>query len=207
MQTAAIRYELGDHHSFEFVEGAIAHPMDPGIKSLVSEHDEFFCYLDETSASSCITALDDLETYMAAEGPFDAVMAFSQGASLAATLMIQKLWQDPIQQHINPLFKCAVFFSGGIPGDPVAIRRNEPRLLDHATDGEVIQVPTAHIWGSKDPQHLSFGLPLSQLCKNETRMVFTHEGGHEVPGSSSKDAVTGSVNAIRRTVAKAVSAQ
>lgn len=27
---AAIRYELGDHHSFEFVEGAIAHPMDPG---------------------------------------------------------------------------------------------------------------------------------------------------------------------------------
>lgn len=150
--------------------------------------------------------MDDLEDYIATEGPFDAVMAFSQGAGLAATLMIRKLLQEPAQQRINPLFKCAIFFSGGIPGDPAALGKNELRPLSYDTDGEVIGVPTAHIWGSNDQQYPTFGPVLSQLCKREMRTVFIHQGGHEIPGSSSKDAVTATVHAIRRTIAKATSA-
>lgn len=38
MQTAAIRYELGDHHEFEFVEGTISHAIAPEIEPLVSKH-------------------------------------------------------------------------------------------------------------------------------------------------------------------------
>lgn len=32
--TAALRYELGDHHSFEFIEGAVQCPMAPGLETL-----------------------------------------------------------------------------------------------------------------------------------------------------------------------------
>lgn len=164
-------------------------------------------YLDEKTASSCTAALDDLEDYIAAEGPFDAVMAFSQGAGLAAMLMVRKLQQEPMQQRLNPLFKCAIFFSGGFPGDPAALRKNELRPLSYDTDEEVIHLPTAHIWGANDQQYPTFGPVLSQLCKHETRMVFMHQGGHEIPGTSSKEAVTATVHAIRRTVAKAIPVQ
>lgn len=159
------------------------------------------------SVSSCTAALDDLEDYIAAEGPFDGVMAFSQGAGLAATLMVRKLLQEPMQQRLNPLFKCAIFFSGGLPGDPAALRKNQLRPLSFDIDGEVIDVPTAHIWGSNDQQYPTFGHVLSQLCKLEMRAVFIHQGGHEIPGSNSKDAVTATVQAIRRTIAKATSTQ
>jgi hypothetical protein len=30
MQTAAIRYELGDHHTYDFVEGNITCEIEPG---------------------------------------------------------------------------------------------------------------------------------------------------------------------------------
>ncbi len=34
--TAALRYELGDHHSFEFVEGSVACPMASGSETPLS---------------------------------------------------------------------------------------------------------------------------------------------------------------------------
>ena len=153
---------------------------------------------------SCRKALDDLDAYITEEGPFDAVLAFSQGAALAATFIIRKFNQDPKQQHINSVFKCAIFISGGIPRDPAALLYDEMRSLDYPTDGEVIPVPTAHIWGSND---LLSPSELSRLCKSQGRTTFIHGGGHEVPGSRSKDAVTGTVHAIRRTIDKTVYTQ
>ena len=170
------------------------------IKAFAGD-DKFYSYFDPESVESCRKALDDLDAYIAAEGPFDAILAFSQGAALAATLIVRKFSQESKQQHVNPTFKCAVFLSGGVPCDPSALLRDELRILDHASDGEVIPVPTANIWGSND---LSWPPELSKLCMAQGRTVFIHDGGHEVPGSKSKPALTGTVQAIRRTVDKAL---
>ncbi|KAI9842655.1 MAG: hypothetical protein M1837_007022 [Sclerophora amabilis] len=207
MQTAALRYELGDHHTYDFIEGSIPHPTAPEIEDLFPGDEEFFTYFDATSSLSCRTALDDLEAYITAEGPFDAVMAFSQGASLAATLMVRQLQREPANRPVQPFFKCAVFFSGGIPADPATLPGEELRPLDYATDGEVIHVPTAHIYGSNDQQYPTFGPVLSKLCDAKMRTVFVHEGGHEVPGTRLKDAVSGAVNAIRKAVDMALTVQ
>ena len=168
---------------------------------------EYFQYFDINSASSALKALNDLDAYIEAEGPYDAVLAFSQGAALAATLMIRKLRQNPVEQHLSPLFKCGVFISGGIPADYGGLLDGKIRLLSHAEDGELIPVPTANIWGQDEGEFSGNSKQLAGLCQSQGRVIFIHKGGHEVPGSRSRDAVTASVNAVRRTIQTALHAQ
>ncbi|KAL9608150.1 MAG: hypothetical protein Q9167_007002 [Letrouitia subvulpina] len=175
------------------------------IQSLFSTDEEFFSYFDESSVHSCQKALADLETYIQTEGPFDAVLAFSQGAALATTLMVKKWREDPGAQRSDPVFRCGIFFSGGVPCDPDALLlRGQIRTLDFDSDGVAIPVLTACIWGKDD---LPFPPRLCALCDPRGRTVFVHEGGHEVPGSKDMGAVNTTVHTIRRTVAKACRAQ
>ena len=134
-------------------------------------------------------------------------MAFSQGAALAATLMVRKSQQDPKGQRADPVFKCAVFISGGVPCDPDLLMQDELRLLSYEVDQEPVAVPTANIWGAHDTLFPGSSAALSKLCNARERTDFVHEGGHEVPGSKSKEAVNGTVHAIRRAIDKALYAQ
>lgn len=43
-----------------------------------------------------------------------------------------------------------------------------------------IDVPTVHLYGSKDPRYVA-GIQLSGMCDPGKRRVFNHEGGHEIP--------------------------
>lgn len=124
-------------------------------------------------------------------------MAFSVGALLAATLMVRNS-----QRSINPPFRCAVFLCGGIPGDPSALAQNDIRLLNYAADGEIISVPTAHIWGKNDPQVSFFGPELSRLSNSRLKSIFIHEGGHEVPSAKDRPALMRAVNCIQTTIEK-----
>lgn len=135
-------------------------------------------------------------------------MAFSEGAGLAAMLMIHKVQCSPMEQHLHPVFKCAIFFSGGVPADPGTLeQREEVRFLDYERDGELIGVPTAHIWGKNDMEYPAFGPVLSRLCKADLRKVFIHEGGHEVPGRKDPPAMGTVVQIIRHTIAVALNSQ
>lgn len=157
---------------------------------------------------SCIKALTDLQAFIDEEGPFDAVMAFSQGAGLAASLIIHRIRQEQAQQRTSssspPLFRCAIFFCGGVPEDPTAaIEGKERRLLSFEEDGELIDIPTAHIWGRHDKLYPTFGPVLSKLCKASEREDFVHEGGHEIPGPRDPAAVAKTVQVIKRTLTRA----
>jgi hypothetical protein len=59
--------------------------MAPEFANVASPNDEFFAYADFNDLASCLTALNQLDAYIAAEGPFDGLIAFSQGATIAAT--------------------------------------------------------------------------------------------------------------------------
>lgn len=43
-----------------------------------------------------------------------------------------------------------------------------------------IRIPTVHIYGSKDPRYFA-GVQLSSFCDPQTRKVYNHGGGHEIP--------------------------
>jgi predicted esterase len=103
-------------------------------------------------------------------------MGFSQGASLAATYIVRKTQQDQAEAALKPAFKCAVFICGGDAFD----LNGEGAVLTASLVGQVIDVPTAHIVGSKDP-YLQASLRLIEICNRESRVVYEHRGDHEVP--------------------------
>ncbi|KAM0794238.1 serine hydrolase FSH [Usnea florida] len=202
--TTALRYELADGHTFDFVEGSLPSPMAPEIHPFFPADGQYFKYFDLDSAESMRKALSDLERYVEEEGPFDGVMAFSVGGTLAAALIISKLIK--YQGRNNPLpFKCALFLSSGAPFDPAAALRDDIRNIS-PTEGELIQIPTAHIWGSNDELARSTSVVLSDLCDRRLKTVFVHHLGHDVPGAGSHQALNGAVRAIRRTIDKSESA-
>jgi len=207
LHTSAIRRLLGPEHTYDFVEGTVNCRPAPGVERLQSiplqftdsEDTGFYMYLDVRSVDSIKSALEDLADYVETAGPFDGVMAFSQGAGLAAGLIIQQAQKNPTTYLFRPIFKCAIFFSGGIPGDPASLERGTLRLMSGEQDGEVIQVPTAHIWGNKDTQYPEFGPVLAGLSSEANRETVIWDGGHEVPGISGKG-VTEAVAAIKKTL-------
>lgn len=184
-----------------------ANPPPPGaeIKPLFHGGNGYFSYFDPSSVEQALKAVDALDAYIAAEGPFDAIMGFSQGAFLAATLLALKVKENPHQQIMDPIFKCAIFFSGNCPYDPAACLRGE--FLDLNMEGEAIPIPTTHVWGSKDQVWPGRARKLSEICRTRGRTIYIHDGGHDIPGSKSKAAVTNIVHAIRRTVDSALFAQ
>jgi predicted esterase len=110
---------------------------------------------------------------MEREGPFDAVMGFSQGAALAYSLL---------DHHVHtkgpdapPLFKAAVFICAGIPYEldgkgPVSLPEGEYR----------VRIPTAHIVGRQDPLYEQ-GMKLFRLCEPGKAEVYDHGGKHMIP--------------------------
>lgn len=174
----------------------------PEIKEMVSPADELFSYVSLENMESCVSALVNLDSYIATEGPFDAILAFSQGAMIAATYIIWKMRQNPALQRKAPTFKCAVFFSSWSAYDPDLLWQGKLRVLTPSVGKEIIPIPTAHIWGQNDKASIKAS-DVSGLCASGTRQVYVHEGGHEVPGARMNQAVKSSVRIIRRVISLA----
>jgi pimeloyl-ACP methyl ester carboxylesterase len=162
----------------------------------------YYAYYDPSSRPSYIRAVEQMNDYVSIEGPFDGVMAFSQGAGLAAMYLVHKLLQEPKQ---DSHFKVAIFISSiATIYDPVTwFKDSQVRRLDPAVDGQPISIPTAHIWGMQDRLQ-SECRAVSELSDKASRSVFIHDGGHSLPSSSSPGAIAGAVQAIRRAVTTAM---
>ena len=148
---------------------------------------------------ACRQGLEELNCFIESDGPFDGILAFSQGAQVAATYLAWKAAKDPLHQQLRPVFKCAVFLSGAVPADPTALWQDELRTLDPTVDGQVIGIPTVNVWGSKDPRKDS-AILLSRLCKPQFATNVTHGGEHVVPGAGDTVGLSLTVAAIRKTV-------
>lgn len=103
-------------------------------------------------------------------GPFDGLLGFSEGASVAATIALE---QERVSTRQR--FKCAVFICGS---PPLRERGAEPYLADEC--GQCIKIPTLHIVGANDPG-MRAGLALFNLCTNESATLYDHGQGHEIP--------------------------
>ncbi|KAF2676017.1 hypothetical protein K458DRAFT_380541 [Lentithecium fluviatile CBS 122367] len=180
MQIASLCHALGDHHEYDFVEGSIPCSPTPGIAQFltVGEEAETFCFYEPNSAKSILTALADLAWYIASEGPYQGVIGFSQGAALAATLMIKQGRNH--YSTVHPLFQCAIFLCAGAPYDPVALDQGKAVLLEAKPDAPSIRVATAHVVGEKDDA-LAASLALVEQCDPRNHRVYMHAGGHDVP--------------------------
>ena len=117
-------------------------------------------------------ACDFLQQYVEQHdgGPFDGVLGFSEGASVASSLILRQ----SAEKRTN-LFNFAIFICG-IP--PFRWDRKGSILADETT--ERIDIPTAHIVGSKDPLYQTSRV-LYNLCHQPSASIFDHRGAHTIP--------------------------
>ncbi|CAI7635151.1 unnamed protein product [Penicillium viridicatum] len=199
-QTAALRHELGDGHSYDFVDGTFPSALNEDLRELLPPDDETFAYCNPLSPQSCAKAFDDLEGYVQAEGPYDGVMGFSLGATFVMSWMFKKLREQKDKKPVQLPFKVGIFFSA--PGllqyhDLLAEELFGSKF--NPADG-LLDLPTAHIWGCHD-RDKEKAEAASQACNELVRSVFVHDKGHEIPISS--DNVISMVKAINRAITRA----
>ncbi|PLB51488.1 hypothetical protein P170DRAFT_422498 [Aspergillus steynii IBT 23096] len=194
-QIAAVRYELGGRHTYDFVEGCFPCEAHPALKGSLSADEQAFSYSEPSDAASWRHAVEGLDDYVANEGPFDGVIGFSAGASLA---ILWLLWRQ--QQQDVPV-KMGVFFSNAIGPDQLkSLGLGETAELQ--LSAEDLKIPTAHIWGSCDDcegrANAECGLG---ICNPDRRSMYVHGKGHEIPTSA--DDTIGMVKAIDRAILRA----
>ncbi|CAG8232423.1 unnamed protein product [Penicillium salamii] len=195
--SAPLRYELGDDHTYDFVEGIFPYELDSQIKDLVPSTDQGFSYFDPESASASLRAVEDLESFIAREGPYDGVLAFSQGMMLVCTLLMRNVEQK------KPLpFKCAIFFSPRMaPLDYADLCCGIFTEINASQISQKIGIPAAMVWGSMDP-NANKAIELQDLFQREILSTYVHDGGHEIPGYALKKGLLDTVNVIRRTTSQ-----
>jgi len=153
----------------------------------VSDFDEgYFAYFDPDLPSTAVAALRQLDAYINSNGPFEGVIAFSQGAHLAASHIAHKILENPTAKAP---FKCAILFSPLAIYDPkVWHEQGEVRKIGNPVDGYAITIPSLVVWGQKD-QWKEDAEGVSYLCDPETSYTYVHSGGHEIPGIGLKEAL------------------
>ncbi|OJJ29916.1 hypothetical protein ASPWEDRAFT_299696 [Aspergillus wentii DTO 134E9] len=146
MQTAALRYELGDGHTYDFVEGMFPYELAPEIKDFVSEGDQGFSYFDPNSTDASLRAVSDLQRLIVEDGPYDGILAFSQGMMLASTLLVHLQRQKAAGEIAAFPFKCAVFFSPRLgPLDYKELEAGKFVEVDGDAIPEFLSIPTTLI--------------------------------------------------------------
>lgn len=151
-----------------------------------------------SSYKSFRVAIDYLVDIMEKDGPFDAIIGYSEGATIAATLLLHE--QRRLKKKgIKPMFRYALFFGGWPPIDP----ETHWVVLSDETE-TMITIPTCHIsrfssesrffplsalwltglgWlsvGSLDP-YLHGSMALYNVCDPDTAYLFDHAKGHTIP--------------------------
>ena len=156
--------------------------------------DQQTCYsYFDGSAESVLKAVDDLATYVAEHGPFDAIMGFSLGAALAATLLLRT---ENGQARLP--FKCAIFLCGTLPCNWHELERRNLQLLQAKDVQYPIQIPTLHVWSSFDVDYPGQSAQLAQMCDAKKRVEILHNGGHIVPAQGTD--LVAFVHAVRQII-------
>ncbi|KAK3382594.1 serine hydrolase FSH [Lasiosphaeria ovina] len=205
MQTARIRQALGPDHDFVFVNGTVATEPDAGAADVASE---FFGYLTDgihgAGRQNYLELWHGLADVVASQGPFDGLMGFSEGGTVAAMMLVGGARQGGGSSFSG--FKCAVLFSAAAPADPDVVDTGVVRRLDAAADGALVKIPTAHLWSRHcAPGESQVHQALAQLCEADVRQVCLHGLAHDVPGSKPGDdeGLQGALRAIERTIESA----
>jgi len=105
---------------------------------------------DDGSSNSARDALDYLYRIMEKEGPFDGIIGYSEGATVAATLILHEQRRFETL-GIEPMFKCALFFGGWPPLSPDF----DSMVLADESD-LMITIPTCHVSKCKKKITISF---------------------------------------------------
>lgn len=132
---------------------------------------------DHPTYSYITQVMDRLVDLIDTEGDIDGVIGYSEGAGIAASLLIEETRRER-ELGRQPRIKCAILFSGWPPIHPVTGKI----VVADDFDQEPITIPTCHVIGASDP-FLDGAIALYNMCDPDTADLFDHGGGHVLPRS------------------------
>jgi len=168
------RLEAEQGFEFHFVDGPLNSPGHEEVLGL--SPGPFYRWFSWTAPNpsaedreSVKEAIRLLYTCIADEGPFEGILGFSQGATLAYGFLQHHANQNPLAPA-HDLFRFAILFSA--PG---------LAKIRGVNDGAAkVGVPSLHICGRADPWERE-SLSLVELCECGSATVIRHSLGHTIP--------------------------
>ena len=101
-----------------------------------------------------------------------------------------------ITKGLKP-FRFAIFISGGVPVDFIALRNNKVNLLSLGSQSPYsTSIPTVNVFGATDPRKDEFGIGLSAICKANIVAEIVYGDRHETLGRKIGNIVSKIVLAI-----------
>lgn len=165
--------------TFHFLEGEVDSDPGPGIAGFYDGPYYSYYRFPRTFSHKDDDDSDILEAYgllyetIALHGPFDGVLGFSHGGTLAAGFMIHHAKMSP---QDPPLFRCAIFVNS-LP--PFRMHPGRHPVIDEGLEG-YIKIPCVSIAGAKDPL-FDCSLALHRICDPQSSTFVVHGKGHDVP--------------------------
>ena len=140
--------------------------------------------------SNIRSVVDRLIKLMEAEGDIEGVIGYSEGAEIAASLILEEARRHRETGRM-PLLKCAVLICGWPPMDPVT---GKIILADDEFEGDMISIPTCHIVGAAIrswTQRWPYTISVIQTSAD----LFDHGGGYVIPRG--KDTISDITHVVR----------
>ena len=123
---------------------------------------------------SVSVALEYLHNIMEDEGPFHGIIGVSEGACVAATLLVEDIQACKAKQTKSD-FRCGLFYIG-----TPAWSADGMRAILPDEDGQVIDIPTCHVMGVRDVFKVGAEL-LRGICDEDRALIISDPGGHRIP--------------------------
>ncbi|KJK63859.1 Serine hydrolase FSH1 [Aspergillus parasiticus SU-1] len=177
---AAIRYELSDHYTYEFVEGAT--PWERSNQDAALSEEPTFTYCHPEQADSCLRTIHDLDQFFEDEGPFDGIIGFGLGASLAILWLKNKQEALDMGDITNLPVKVVIMFSTSYVHDYRVLAKGNTVGLDPSPAGARLDLPSAHIWGAEDP-FISLAQAGAEFFNHDRLSTHIHDRGHGIPSA------------------------
>ena len=210
-QCRGLNTQLKSEFRLVYAEAPYASQAGPDVMSVYSEWGPFKRWLrwrpehPEIKAEDIVRNLDlSLEAAMrqddeaGASGEWVALLGFSQGAKVCASLLYrQQIRAQTLgEYHAGPSFRFGVFLAGRAPlisldSDitlnpplPDASQITDVKGFDKPTlhnQGHVLRIPTIHVHGTRDPGLVLHRQLFEEFCESDSKRLIEWNGDHRVP--------------------------
>lgn len=189
MQTRKLQHALRQHFHFVFVDGPFKTIPGPGVMPIFEGCGPFWRWV-KTEGRNDIEVRQLLQKTLKEEGgPFVGVLGFSQGARLAAGILLEQQERGQVE---GQELRFAVCVNGTYPA--LILAEGPSPTLRPTLDAELaewneihdlhINLPSVHVHGNQDP-YLHGSRLLARCFDSQTATVFEFENGHHLPTSVS----------------------
>ncbi|KAH8594183.1 serine hydrolase FSH, partial [Bisporella sp. PMI_857] len=184
-QCRIIRAHLLDSFRLVFADAPFPSQAGPDVTPVFGDWGPFRAWLPLPAMNEphiakideCITtamAADDLD---GARGSWVGLLGFSQGARVAASLLLREQRLNQSLKKPGRRYRFAVLLAGRGPLMDMSVGDGSIRL---APKLELLQLPTIHVHGLRDPG-IEMHRELLHCCLNSSAKLVEWDGDHRVP--------------------------